>query len=232
MRVYRGQDIGDLQQLEEKCLAILQAGDIEQIYDILPHLSILRSRIFRPPVERLLRSEDRDKKQFAVIALGILGGEASVDPLARLARKIPNWQGPGIRSLERTLISALGDSASRAALEPLMGIFKYERPREKFALERRCAVVTALASLVQQGIDPAFAELLLMLEHRNSAIRCQAAKEMAFAFWHNPQGIPEKGLQALAGRLNDPEAAVREAARSSLEDLVSLGNSKASALLE
>ena len=128
---------------------------VEALYDILPHLSVIRSRSFRQPVEKLLESSNRDKKQFAVIALGILGGNLRFS-LVGLARKIKDWQGPGIRFIGRTLIAALGESAVPLRYRPLLEIFRFKRRhRDLFAAERRLAVITALATLVQQGVEEA-----------------------------------------------------------------------------
>ena len=225
--MYRGQDIGDLQQLESKCLSILQEGSVEALYDILPHLSVIRSRSFRFPVEKLLESSNRDKKQFAVIALGILGGESSLSHLSRLAGKIRAWQGPGIRSLERTLIAALGESGSSESIPPLLEIFHYQRQRDKFAAERRLAVITALAFLVQHGVDQAQEKLLEMLRYHSAEVRAQAAMELGFAFWHRADQVPEKVLKALSVCLKDQVETVQRAARISLEDFATLGNSRA-----
>ncbi len=230
--MYRGQDIGDLQQLESKCLSILLEGSVEALYDILPHLSVIRSRSFRQPVEKLLESSNRDKKQFAVIALGILGGESSLSHLSRLARKIKDWQGPGIRSLERTLIAALGESGSPASIPPLLEIFRFKRRhRDLFAAERRLAVITALATLVQQGVEEAQEKLLELLRHSSPDLRAQAATELGFAFWHQAPQVPEKILEALSICLKDRVRAVQQAARISLEDLATLGNDTARDLL-
>ena len=67
MYLYRGKDIKSREQLKETCLRIIQGGTHSEIYDILPHLRILRSDSFLPPLLELLREGNTDQKAAAAL---------------------------------------------------------------------------------------------------------------------------------------------------------------------
>jgi len=81
MNLYRGKDIGSPEQLREKCLAIIEKGSHQEIYDVIPHIRILRSPAFEAPLVRLLRTGNHKQKAAAAMALGSLNSATNIEEL-------------------------------------------------------------------------------------------------------------------------------------------------------
>ena len=61
------------------------------------------------------------------------------------------------------------------------------------------------------------------MKEKNSGLRAQAVRELAVAYWHRPNEVPETVFHAMTVLAGDDSDEVRGAALSALSDLAQLG---------
>lgn len=218
--MYRGKDIGGREKLIQTCLKILVEGKAKKLYEVLPHISIVRSPLFLEPLLKLLKSGNRNQKEFAAVALGSLGDSRAIEPLYTTFTKPSTLRGKGSQSLQASIIHALGEIGDEQAIEPLQAIFKGEGSA---ALRRKGWVLSALGNLAQQGHAVAVKELTGVMKDKDPALRAQAVRELAVAYWHRPNEVPETVFHAITVLAADDSDEVRGAALVALTDLAQLG---------
>lgn len=221
--MYRGQDIGDREELIQTCLAILSRGKEKQLYEILPHISIIRSPAFFEPLLKLLESGKRNQQEFAAVALGSMGDGRAIKPLFKVFMQSLSLRGSGAQSLQASIIHALGEMADEGAIKPLLEIYSLDSGSKQPSSRRSSRVLSAMGNLAQQGNMLAVKELTRLMRDEDSLLRAQAVAEMAVAFWHRPNEVPETVLQEILSLTKDPSAEVQKAALDSLSDLAKLG---------
>ncbi len=218
--MYRGKDIGGRERLIQTCLSVLVEGKTEKLYEVLPHISIVRSPLFFEPLLNLLQSGNRNQKEFATVALGSLGDARAIEPLYEAFVKPSTFRGKGSQSLQASIIHALGEIGDGKAIEPLQAIYKGEGAS---AVRRKGWILSALGNLAQQGDVNAVKELTRTMKEKTPALRAQAVRELAVAYWHRPNEVPETVFHAMTVLGEDDSDEVRGAALSALSDLGQLG---------
>lgn len=221
MGLYRGQDMGGRRRLTAACLEILEGGSPSEIYDILPHIRILRSDSFLEPLLRLLTSAEPDRQRAALAALGSLGAADSAAAVCELLAAGPAPE------VEEAAIRALGDIGADEGVETLVQVLQVHQ-----GAETRAWAVASLGQLAQQGSQRAESELVVLFGHADPELRAQAASELAIAYWHRPRDVRSDTLEGLFGLAADHSAAVQQAALSALTNLADLGSLRARAFLE
>ena len=220
--MYRGQDIGDREELIQTCLTILSQGKEKQLYEVLPHISIVRSPSFFEPLLKLLESDKRYQQEFAAVALGSMGDGRAIEPLFKAFMKPSSLRGSEGQSLQATIIHALGEIGEEQALQPLLEIYDLA-PGSQLSSRRRSWILSAMGNLAQQGNMMAVKELTRLMRDEDSLLRAQAVTEMGVAFWHRPSEVPETVLQEIISLTRDPSEEVQTAALAALADLAKLG---------
>ena len=218
--MYRGKDIGGRERLIQTCLSILVEGKAKKLYEVLPHISIVRSPLFFEPLLKLLQSGNRNQKECAAVALGSLGDARAIEPLYKAFVKPSTFRGKGSQSLQASLIHALGEIGNGKAIEPLQAIYNGEGAS---ALRRKGWVLSALGNLAQQGDVDAVKELTRIMKEKTPALRAEAVRELAVAYWHRPNEVPETVFHAMTVLAGEDSDEVRGAALSALSDLAQLG---------
>jgi HEAT repeat protein len=218
--MYRGKDIGGREKLIQTCLSILIEGQAKKLYEVLPHISVVRSPLFLEPLLKLLQSGNRNQNEFAAVALGSLGDARAIEPLYEVLVKPSTFRGKGSQSLQASIIHALGDIGDERAIEPLQAIYKGEGAA---ALRRKGWILSALGNLAQQGHVVAVKELTRVMKEKDTTLRAQAVRELAVAYWHRPNEVPETVFHAMTVLAGDDSDEVRGAALSALSDLGQLG---------
>jgi HEAT repeat protein len=221
--MYRGQDIGDREELTQTCLMTLSRGEENQLYEILPHISILRSPAFLEPLLKLLESGQRNQQEFAAVALGSMGDGRAIQPLFKVFMQPSSLRGSGAQSLQASIIHALGEMGDEGSIKPLLEIYSLDSGSKQGASDRSSWVLSAMGNLAQQGSTLAVKELTRLMRDQDSLLRAQAVAEMAVAFWHRPNEVPETVLQEMRALAKDPSEEVKTAALDALSDLAQLG---------
>jgi HEAT repeat protein len=221
--MYRGQDIGDREALIQTCLAILSRGKEEQLYAILPHISIIRSPAFFEPLLKLLESGKRNQQEFAAVALGSMGDGRAIKPLFKAFMQSSSLRGSDAQSLQASIIHALGEMGDEGAIEPLQEIYSLDSGSNQASSRQLSWVLSAMGNLAQQGDMLAVKELIRLMRDKDALLRAQAVAELAVAFWHRPNEMPETVLHEIISLTKDPSEEVQTAALDSLSDLAKLG---------
>jgi HEAT repeat protein len=230
--MYRGQDIGDTEELTQTCIQILESGQIRALYDILPYISLIHSDQFLPPLTNLLEDGTRSQKLFAALALGSVGNEESALALSDLFRDPETFSGAGTRSLQTAAIVALGEIGKRNCLPQLQEIYNLKMKGDRFSFRRKRLVISALGTLVQYGCKDAEKALLGALKEKRPKLRAQAATEIGVAYWHAPREISDDTLEHLFEMTQDRSPSVRKAAIASIQNLAQLGTERAQTFLD
>ncbi len=221
--MYRGTDIGGRERLTQTCLKILKEGHEKQLYEALPHISIVRSPLFFEPLLKLLQSGSREQREFSSVALGSLGDPRAIEPLYQVFMRPATFKGKGTGSLQASIIHALGEMGDGKAVELLLNIYKLASRGTPLISCRKSWVLSAIGNLAQQGTVIAVKELTSLMREKNTELRAQAVMELAVAYWHRPSELPETVLREMISLTEDDSEEVRQAALSSLSDLAQLG---------
>ena len=64
----------------QECLLIMESGDIEDLFEIIPRIGVLRDHRFRDPLTALLTDKDSKKREFAAYSMGAMGDNDSSNP--------------------------------------------------------------------------------------------------------------------------------------------------------
>src|SRR5881409_2498737 len=67
--------------MARECLRILESGDTEELFEIIPRIGVLRDPRFKEPLIALLFDKDLKKREFAAYALGSMGSREFFEPL-------------------------------------------------------------------------------------------------------------------------------------------------------
>ena len=221
--MYRAKDIGGRERLIQTCLRILKEGRAKQLYEVLPHISIVRSPLFLEPLLKLLQAGNQQQREFAAMALGSLGDPRAIEPLYKIFMEPATLRGSGTECLQASIIHALGEIGDEQAIKPLLEIERLDSRGSPLVSRRRSWVLSAIGNLAQQGNLSAVKELTQVMKQKDTGLRAQAVMELAVAYWHRPGELPETVLQEMISLVEDDSEEVCEAALSSLSDLAELG---------
>ncbi|GAB4130119.1 MAG: hypothetical protein Kow001_24070 [Acidobacteriota bacterium] len=228
--LYRGKDIGGRDKMADVCLELIGRGDSEEIYDILPHIRVLRSPRFFQPLVNLLESGDPGQKAAAAAGLGSLGDPAAVPVLQEWGRRVGSARSREVDPVRAAVICALGEIPCPASVEALREICGR---LEGGSAHAPCMnlVLAALGELAQQGLVEAERELAGFLDDRRPGLRALAVTELSFAYWHRPNELPPELLQRIHRMDQDESEEARTAAAAALHSLARLGCNAAGSLL-
>ncbi len=231
-RMYRGQDIGDRDQLIQTCLQIIEKGNENELYGVLPHISVVRSPSFVEPLLQMLKSGDHPRKEFAAFALGSIGDPRSIESFYQAFINSTSSREAGTQSLQRAIIAALGEMGDEQAVEPLLKIYSLSIPQDHLGLQRKILVLSSLGNLAQQGSAEAENQLIRFMDHRLPLLRVQAVTELTVAYWHRPDKVPQSILDKMISLAEEDPEEVRETVRSLLSNLADLGCQRAEEFLK
>jgi hypothetical protein len=204
------------------CIGVLESGDLEELFEIIPRIGVLRDSRFHEPLLALLRDPDYKKREFAAYAMGAMGSKEFLQPLQEAFKKVEKSRGSAEEELQLAIIEAIGAVGGDDAVRLLVPILK--RPESSKANKKlRKWIVESLGAIGQQGGERSLETLLEITEHEDQNLRALAISELSVAFWHRPNELPESYLRRIHELTKDQNAPVAESALSALQSLADVG---------
>src|SRR5512135_1031249 len=88
------------EEMIQDCLQIMESGDIEDLFEIIPRIGVLRDSRFRDPLVKLLCEGDPKHREFAAYALGAMGDREFLQPLQQAFLESHNMKGFGTEDFQ------------------------------------------------------------------------------------------------------------------------------------
>jgi HEAT repeat protein len=210
------------EEMIQECLHIIESGDIEDQFEIIPRIGVLRDPRFHNPLLSLLLETDAKRAEFAAYAMGALGDQSFLEPLKRVFLESQQLKGFGVEELQIAVVEAIGSIGDDAAVDFFLPMLK-SSDAGKCPVKIRKWIVESLGSIAQQGGGRSLEALIELTSHSDSELRAQAISEVSVAYWHRPNEMPDSTLQQLYDLTTDPDPAVSDSALAALQSLADVG---------
>jgi hypothetical protein len=209
------------EEMIQDCLLIMDSGDIEDLFEIIPRIGVLRDPRFNQPLVNMLTQTGTKRCEFAAYAMGAMGNREFLGPLKAAFIKAQGIKGFGAQDFLIAVIEAIGSIGDDAAVDFFLPILK----STEAALHLRMLkwIIESLGAIAQQGGARSLEALLEMTEHRNPELRAHALSELAVAYWHRPNEIEDAILNRIYGLTKDKNGLVAESAVAALQSLADVG---------
>ena len=217
-------------QLITHCLEVLRAGRLDECYQLLPRLGVSKDRRALPVLREMLFSGNRCREELAVCGLAALGCR---DTLPWLFEKLGDpavCRGQGSQKFQGTLLDAVGEIGDDAASPHLAELFRRRLPRDNFRRKRQVIIIDTLGAIAQQGGKKSLELLVELLGNEDFLVRAHAVSNIATAFWHRPNDLPDPIFERLLSLFKDSNLYVQHALLSALESLADIGCRRAAEL--
>lgn len=221
-----------------ECLATMESGDIEDLFEIIPRIGVLRDSRFNKPLLALLKHEDVKRREFAAYAMGAIGKKIFLEPLKETFLEARHLKGFGASELQIAIIEAIGAIGDDAAVDFFLPILKTccaaKSARGQKGAAGRAAqmgkwIIESLGAIAQQGGTRSLEALVELTSHHDPEIRAQALSELSVAYWHRPNDVEDSLLERIYRLTNDPDPTVAESALAALQSLADVGCRRAEA---
>jgi HEAT repeat protein len=219
-------------------IAIMESGDIEELFEIIPRIGVLRDPRFREPLLALLNHQDIKRREFAAYSMGAMADRSYLDPLKEAFSQAKQLKGYGSRELQIAIIEAIGAIGDDAAVEFFLPTLK-SCCATKAAAESKGAgkiagsmskwIIESLGAIAQQGGNLSLDALIELTTHPDPEIQAQALSELSVAYWHRPHEISDATLEKIYALTSHETAIVAEAALAALQNLADVGCNRAEA---
>lgn len=209
------------EELIQDCLLIMETGDVEDLFEIIPRIGVLRDLRFHQPLIQMLSQKDTKRCEFAAYAMGAMGNREFIVPLKKAFLEAQKMKGFVAQDFLIAVIEAIGAIGDDAAVDFFLPILKdsdASSPSRMFKW-----IVESLGAIAQQGGVRSIAALLELTEHRNPDLRAQALLELSVAYWHRPNEISDAALHRMHELTRDKNQIVAESALSALQSLADVG---------
>ncbi len=216
------------EEMIRDCLKTIESGDIEDMFEIIPRIGVLRDTRFHDPLVRLLFQKDPKRSEFAAYAMGAMGDHEFLEPLKKAFQQAQKMKGFGAQDFLIAVIEAIGSIGDDAAVEFFLPILRSADSAPQNRMLRW--VVESLGAIAQQGGERSLGALLEITEHHNAELRSQALSELAVAYWHRPNEIEDATLRRICELTKDRNAVVAESAIAALQSLADVGCRRAEKL--
>ncbi len=100
-----------------ECLAVMDSGDIEDLFEIIPRIGVLRDSRFNEPLLALLFHSDIKRREFAAYSMGAIGDRRFLEPLKKAFLESRQLKGFGAQELQIAIIEAIGTIGDDAAVD-------------------------------------------------------------------------------------------------------------------
>jgi HEAT repeat protein len=216
------------EELIQDCLTVMESGDIEDLFEIIPRIGVLRDNRFHQPLLRFLDQNDMKKAEFAAYAMGAMGNREFLDPLKNAFLRAHKLKSSSARDFLIAVIEAVGALGDDAAVDFFLPIL--EKGESHFDGEMLKWIVESLGAIAQQGGERSIQALIEVTHHRSPELKAYALSELSVAYWHRPNEIEESTIRRIIELTNDKNEMVAESAVSALQSLADVGCRRAERL--
>ena len=216
-----------------ECLSVMESGDIEDLFEIIPRIGVLRDPRFNEPLLKLLAKDDMKRREFAAYSMGAIGDRCFLEPLKKAFSKAKQLKGFGARELQIAIIEAIGAIGDDAAVDfflPALRTFcatkanaERKRRASKSASRMSKWIIESLGSIAQQGGNRSLEALAELTGHDDPEIQAQALSELSVAYWHRPNDVEDSILEKICELTTHPNDMVAESALAALQNLADVG---------
>ncbi len=221
-----------------ECLAIMESGDVEDLFEIIPRIGVLRDARFHEPLLSLLSNSDLKRREFAAYSMGAMGDRLFLEPLKKAFLEARQLKGFGAQELQIAIIEAIGSVGDDAAVEFFLPTLKSccatKAAGESKGASRNAGrmskwIIESLGAIAQQGGPRSLEALLELTSHNDPEIQAQALSELSVAYWHRPNEVSDSTLQKIYDLTTHHDAMVAESALAALQNLADVGCRRAEA---
>lgn len=210
------------EEMIEDCLQVIESGDLEELFEIIPRIGVLRDSRFHEPLIASLFHKDTKRREFAAYALGAMGNREFLEPLKQAFLECQKMKGFGAEEFQIAVIEAIGAIGDDAAVDFFLPIIKKsEEGKAKAKLHRW--MVESLGAIAQQGGTRSLEALLELTLHKEPELQTQALSELSVAYWHRPNEIADSTLERIYELTRDRNPIVAESALAALQSLADVG---------
>jgi HEAT repeat protein len=224
------------EEMIRECLLVMETGDVEDLFEIIPRIGVLRDSRFNEPLLAFLNQEDAKKREFAAYSMGAIGDRTFLEPLKKAFVEARQLRGFGARELQIAIIEAIGSIGDDAAVDFFLPALKTCCDAKASGEGRNAArsagrmskwIIESLGAIAQQGGSRSLEALLELTVHDDPEIQAQALSELSVAYWHRPNEIDDATLERIYRLTTHDEALVSESALAALQNLADVGCSRA-----
>lgn len=213
----------------QDCLLIMRSGGIEECFEIIPRIGVLRDARFHEPLLSLLHHKDIKRREFAAYSMGAIGHKQFLEPLKKAFGESRSVRGFGAEELQIAIVEAIGAIGDDAAVEFFLPMLK-EPGEDRKNKKAAHWILESLGAIAQQGGERSLDALLELTWHDDPVLRSQAISELSVAYWHRPNEIAESTLERIYELTKDRNPIVADSALSALQSLADVGCSRAELL--
>jgi HEAT repeat protein len=163
-----------------ECLSIMESGIIEDLFEIIPRIGVLRDPHFTAPLLELLEHENIKRREFAAYSMGAIGDRVFLEPLKKAFIRTKQIKGYGARELQIAIIEAIGAIGDDAAVDFFLPALKTccatkaaEGKRAKSAGRMSQWIIESLGAIAQQGGCRSLEALVELAVHDDPEIQAQ-----------------------------------------------------------
>jgi HEAT repeat protein len=221
------------------CLAVMESGDTEDLFEIIPRIGVLRDSRFNEPLMALLSHDDIKRREFAAYSMGAIGDRSFLEPLKKAFFQAKQLKGFGAHELQIAIIEAIGAIGDDAAVDFFLPALK-TCCATKAATERKTGasrnagrmsrwILESLGAIAQQGGNRSLEALFELVTHDDPEIQAMALSELSVAYWHRPNEIEDSVLEKIYELTTHQNPIVAESALAALQNLADVGCCRAEA---
>ena len=218
-----------------ECLKVLESGETEDLFELIPRIGVVRDRRFHRPLLALLEHKDVRLREFAACAMGAMADGAFLEPLKAAFLKTRRNRDFGSRGLQVAIVEAIGAIGDDSVVEFLLPELLNRREaagggRNKKDDTMHRWIIGAIGAIAQQGRPRSMAALAELATSEDHEIQVLALAELSGAYWHRPNDISDEVLRDIRDLTASDSPIVAEAALAALQNLADVGCARAEAL--
>jgi HEAT repeat protein len=220
------------EEMIRECLTTMELGEIEELFEIIPRIGVLRDPRFTKPLLKLLSQENIKRREFAAYSMGAIGDRIFLEPLKEAFLEAKQLKSFGAQELQIAIIEAIGAIGDDAAVDFFLPALKTccaaktsrEGKRAGRSAEKMGKwIMESLGSIAQQGGRRSLEALVELTSHNDPEIQAQALSELSVAYWHRPNEIEDSVFEKICDLTTHQAAVVSEAALAALQNLADVG---------